>query len=149
MGKVFQGRSRRTFWKHLGTVSIQKQNYFYRTVIQLKIGKKLIERLMKLLQIFAIPAWSPDLNPIENIFNRIREKSTEDAIVSQIKRRNFKEFSASIKRAFAEFPVEEMVKTIDSIQKRMKLVAMSFGKITKYWYWGFTSISEKAFLVCF
>lgn len=52
--------------------------------------------------------------------------------MSQIKRKNFKEFPASIKRAFAEFPVEEMVKTIDSIQKRMKLVATSCGKIIKY-----------------
>ena len=84
------------------------------------------------MHIFAIPASSPDLSPIENIFNRIREKSTEDAIMSQIKRKNFKEFPASIKRAFAEFPVEEMVKTIDSIQKRMKLVATSCGKIIKY-----------------
>ena len=56
-------------------------------------------------KVFAIPARSPDVNPIEDIFNGIREKLTEDAITHQIKRENFEEFSARVKRTFAEFPV--------------------------------------------
>ena len=43
-------------------------------------------------KVFAIPARSLDVNPIENIFNRIREKLTEDAITHQIKRENLKSF---------------------------------------------------------
>ena len=68
------------------------------------------------------------MSPIENIFNRIREKLTEDAITHQIKRGNFEEFSACVKRTFAEFPVEEMDKIIDSMQKRMKLITKNCGK---------------------
>ena len=62
------------------------------------------------------------MNPIENICYIIREKLTEDAITHQIKRKNFEEFSVRVKETFAEFPVEEMDKTIDSMQKRMKLI---------------------------
>ena len=83
-------------------------------------------------KVFAIPARSPDVNPIENIFNRIREKLTEDAITHQIKRENFEEFSARVKRTFVEFPVEEMDKTIASTQKQMKLITKNCGKRVKY-----------------
>ena len=50
---------------------------------------------------FTIPARSPGVNPIKNIFNGIREKLTQDAITHQIKRENFEEFSACAKRTFA------------------------------------------------
>ena len=79
-------------------------------------------------KVSAIPARSPNMNPTENIFNRIREKLTEDAITHQIKRENFEEFSAHVKRPFAEFPVEKMDKIIDSMQKQMKLITKSCGK---------------------
>ena len=92
-------------------------------------------------KVFAIPDWSPGVNHIENIFNRICEKLTEDSITHQNKRKNFEEFSARVKRTFAEFPVEKMDKTIDTTQKRMKLTTKSCGKRIKYWYPGFTSIS--------
>ena len=82
-------------------------------------------------KVFAIPAPSPDMNPIENIFNRIREKLTEDTITHQNKRENFEEFSVRVKRTFAEFPVEEMDKTIDNMQKRMKLITRSCVKRIK------------------
>ena len=55
------------------------------------------------------------MNPIENIFNRVHEKLTEDAITHQLKEENFEEFSAGVKRTLAEFPVEEMGQTIDSM----------------------------------
>ena len=83
-------------------------------------------------KVFAIPARSLDVNPIENIFNRIRKKLAEDAITHQIKRENFEEFSTRVKRTFEEFPVEEMEKTIDSMQKRMRLITKNCGKRIKY-----------------
>ena len=83
-------------------------------------------------KVFAIPARSLDVNPIENIFNRIRKKLAEDAITHQIKRENFEEFSIRVKRTFEEFPVEEMEKTIDSMQKRMRLITKNCGKRIKY-----------------
>ena len=78
-------------------------------------------------KVFATPARSPEVNAIKNIFNRIRENLIEDPIMNRIKRENFKEFSAQVKRTFAEFPVEGMVKTIDSMQKRIKPIPRSCG----------------------
>ena len=50
--------------------------------IQFKIGKKANRAFDAIgCKLFAIP----EVNPIENIFNRIREKLTEDAITHQIK----------------------------------------------------------------
>ena len=83
-------------------------------------------------KLIAIPTRSSDMTPIENIFNRIREKLTEDAITHQIKRENFEKFSVRVKRRFAEFLVEKMDKTIDIMQKRMKLIARSRGKKIQY-----------------
>ena len=83
-------------------------------------------------KVFAMPGRSPDVNPIEITCNRIREKLTEDVITHQIKREDFEEFSARVKRNFAESPVKEMDKTIDSMQKRMKLITKSCNKRIKY-----------------
>ena len=83
-------------------------------------------------KVFAIPCRSPDVNPIKKEFNRIRQKLTEDAITLQIKRENFEEFSACVKRTFAEFPVEKMDKTIGSMQKQIKLIAKNCGERIKY-----------------
>ena len=83
MGKVFPKQSRKTFQKHLGTVLIPKANYIYRMAIQFKIGKKANRAFDAIgCKLFAVPAQSPEVNPI---FNRIREKLTEDAITHQIK----------------------------------------------------------------
>ena len=83
-------------------------------------------------KVFAMPGRSLDVNPIEITCNRIGEKLTEDVITHQIKREDFEEFSARVKRNFAESPVKEMDKTIDSMQKRMKLITKSCNKRIKY-----------------
>ena len=45
---------------------------------------------------------------------------------------NKKEFSTRVKRTFAEFPVEEIDKAIDSMQKGTKLITKNCGKRIKY-----------------
>ena len=63
-------------------------------------------------KIFAIPARSPGVNPIENIFNRICENLTEDAITHQIKRENFVEYSVCVKRTFESFQLRKWTKLL-------------------------------------
>ena len=103
MGKVFPKQSRKTLQKHLGTVLIPKTNYFYRMAIQFKIGKKANRAFDAIgCKLFAIPTQSPEVNPIENIFNRIREKLTEDAITHQIKQeRVFYSCKKNFRRVFS------------------------------------------------
>ena len=106
--KVVKKDSPKAFWD-----SINSQNkLFLQDGEPIKIAKKLIERLMRLVafdaivcKVFAIPARSTDVNPIENIFNQNHEKLTEDAITYQIKRKNFEDFPARVERTFTEFPV--------------------------------------------
>ena len=49
-------------------------------------------------------------------------------ITHQIKQENFEEFSARVKRTFAEFPAKVMEKTIDIMQRGMKLITNSCRK---------------------
>lgn len=67
-----------------------------------------------------MPAWPPDINPFENVFNRILKELAQDVIEHPIKHERF-ELSVHVKKNFAEFPAREKDKTIDSILKQIKL----------------------------
>ena len=54
---------------------------------------------------FSIPARSPDLNRIENIFHIVKKKLHQDALEMKIEREDFDEFSARIKRTLESVPV--------------------------------------------
>ena len=47
---------------------------------------------------FAIPACSPDLNPIENMFHLVRANLKKDALTKEIKKRHFWNFQVAYKR---------------------------------------------------
>ena len=68
---------------------------------------------------------SPDLNLIENMFHLIRKKVHEDALVNEINKETFEQFSQRVKKIIKEFSVEIIDKTIESMNKRFK-------KIIKY-----------------
>ena len=83
-------------------------------------------------QMFAIPARSPDLNPIENMFHLIRKKLHEDALVNEIKKETFEQFAQRVKMTIKEFSVEIIDKTIESMNKRIKKILTTRGERTKY-----------------
>ena len=62
---------------------------------------------------FSIPARSPDVNRIENVFNYARKKLHEESLNSNITFENFEEYSARVKKALV--PVEYINKTIESM----------------------------------
>ena len=64
---------------------------------------------------FAIPARSPDLNPIENLFHLVSKQLETDALDMEITRENFEQFSARVKKTMKHFPIT----TIDNIIKSM------------------------------
>ena len=47
-------------------------------------------------KLLKIPAGSPDVNPIENVFNLVKEKVKQDTIDLKIKKETFTEFQRSI-----------------------------------------------------
>ena len=68
----------------------------------------------------SIPVRSPDINPIENLFNLVHNKLEEDALINNITREDFETFSTRVKETIKTFPVEIIVKTIESMNRRMK-----------------------------
>ena len=83
-------------------------------------------------RLFKIPARSPDLNPIENIFHLIGKYLKRDAINKNIEHETYEEFSKRARQAVLNFPVEVIDKTIESMPKRVAKVIESKGQRTKY-----------------
>lgn len=81
---------------------------------------------------FTIPARSPDLNPIENIFHLVKRKLHDDACDRNITKENFNQFSARVKETIEQVPVDIIDKTIKSMTKRIPLIIKLKGQRTKY-----------------
>ena len=83
-------------------------------------------------RLFHIPARSPDLNPIENIFHLIGNKLKRDALDKNITKETFQSFSTRVKRTVLSFPSDVIDKTIASMPKRINMVIKNGGHRTKY-----------------
>lgn len=83
-------------------------------------------------QCFRIPARSPDLNPIENIFHLVRKQLSDDALRLEIKKESYQMFCKRVARTIKEFPMDVIDKTIESMERRIGLVIKGRGDRTKY-----------------
>ena len=83
-------------------------------------------------KIFAIPARSPDVNPIENIFNLVRQMIRQEALDKEITSETFDEFSDRVYNILDSFPKNLIDSTIESMPKRMKEILKGKGHRTKY-----------------
>ena len=61
---------------------------------------------------FAIPARSPDLNPIENIFHLIRKELRKEALDFRITQETYAQFCKRVAKKIRSFPVDTINKTI-------------------------------------
>ena len=84
------------------------------------------------VKVFKIPARSPDLNPIENLFNTIKKRLRQQALDKQIEQETFEEFSARVKETLLNFPPDDIDKIIDSMDKRVDSIIRTGGYRTKY-----------------
>ena len=83
-------------------------------------------------QKFTIPARSPDLNPIENIFNIVKQKIRQDAIKKNIVFESWDSFCERVKLTIETTPNAVIDKTIESMKKRIDLIIKRKGERTKY-----------------
>lgn len=83
-------------------------------------------------KLLSIPARSPDLNPIENLFHLIKRQLNSDAIVRDIKRETFQEFSARVKFTILHFDNNVIDKIIESMSNRIEMVVNRKGKRIRY-----------------
>ena len=81
---------------------------------------------------FSIPARSPDLNVIENMFNQIRPILRKEAIEQQITCESMQAFTQRITRALGRFSVTRINNLIDSYPKRIDHVIFGKGNRIKY-----------------
>ena len=81
---------------------------------------------------FPIPARSPDINLIENMFNNVRKKLREDATEHHIEHESYKEFCNRVKTTLLYFSRDVIDSTVESLPKQMKLIMEGKGHFTKY-----------------
>lgn len=83
-------------------------------------------------KLLPIPPRSPDLNPIENIFHIVRTQLADDAIKNNIENETFEQFSERARGCMLNFSVAVIDRTIDSMQRRMHILAKNNGERLKY-----------------
>ena len=80
---------------------------------------------------FNIPAWSPDMSLIENMFNYVRTELREGSLNRNITFENFEEYSARVKKTLLSVPVEYINKTIKPMDNRLSMLVKKVGKRIK------------------
>lgn len=82
--------------------------------------------------VMSIPARSPDLNPIENIFGQVSTILENQAVERDITNETFKEFSARVKDTLLKFDKDSINKVIESMPKRINDVIRAKGQRINY-----------------
>ena len=80
---------------------------------------------------FSIPAWSPDMSLIENMFNYVRTELREGSLNRNMTFENFEEYSARVKKTLLSVPVEYINKTIEPMDNRLSMLVKKVGKRIK------------------
>ena len=83
-------------------------------------------------KLFKIPARSPDVNPIENLFHLISRTLKQQAIENNITRETFTEFSARVKSIMENFSISTINNLIGSMDKRVHMILKSNGNRIRY-----------------
>ena len=79
-----------------------------------------------------IPARSPDLNPIENVFHIVKKTLNEEALNSKIIRESFDEFKERVLRCLDSIDQDFIDRAIDSLPKRITNIISCKGERLKY-----------------
>ena len=80
----------------------------------------------------SIPARSPDLNPIENMFHIVKAHLTQQAIQQNIEVETKDEFQQRVLSTLQNFSPHIINKTIESMEKRLRLIVACKGNRLKY-----------------
>ena len=84
------------------------------------------------IRLFSIPPRSPDLNPIENLFNQVRRTIKEDSLQRQLERESRAQFVTRVCGLLLNFNPTRIDNLIKSMPKRIELVKKSKGLRIKY-----------------
>ena len=77
---------------------------------------------------FTIPARSPHLNPIENVFHNVKKQLQDDALSKRITKETYSQFFAQVKTTLLNYSSEIIDRTIISTYGRIDLVIKTKGQ---------------------
>lgn len=83
-------------------------------------------------QIMTIPARSPDINPIENIFHLVSRDLRQNAISRRLSRESFQDFEDRIISTIRGVSTDIIDRTIASTHRRLQSIVRRKGERTKY-----------------
>ena len=81
---------------------------------------------------FSISRRSPDMNPIEIVFNRVKDSLHHKAIERQITFEDAEKYAARVKRTLENTDISYIRKTIESMESRMLKITSVKRKRIKY-----------------
>ena len=84
------------------------------------------------IRLFKIPARSPDINCIENLFHAMRKAIQQEAVDRRIMKETFRQFQLRCARSIRMFDPVLIDKVVDSMAKRIDLVIERRGQRIKY-----------------
>ncbi|CAB3978201.1 Transposable element Tcb1 transposase [Paramuricea clavata] len=94
------------------------------------VARKALKSIKASMQV--IPARSPDLNPIENLFHIVRKKIEAEILQKNVIYQSWDEFVERVKFNIWSVSQEYVDKTIASMPRRIKDIVKHKGKRTKY-----------------
>ena len=130
-GAYFADFIKRNFINMFGAADKDHVNYFLQDGDRSQNSKAAKEAMKRVkAEVFHIPAKSPDLNPIENIFHLTNKELRKTS--KQIKTESREEFVLRIRRALHSVPLATIDKTILSMDRRIEMVIQARGERIKY-----------------
>ena len=84
------------------------------------------------VRVFNIPPRSPDCNPIENVFNVVKQQLHQQALEREIVHEDFETFSNRVKQTLRNVSVSYIDKTIDTMNECMAMIIKRRRRRTKY-----------------
>lgn len=130
-GAYFADFVQRNFVNMFGAADKDNARYFVQDGDPSQNSRVAKEALRKVkAEIFPIPARSPDLNPIENVFHLANKRLHHTSKYIDFENRD--EFVHRIKAALHSIPVETIDKTIESMDKRIGMILTGKGERIKY-----------------
>jgi transposase len=130
-GAYFADFVKRNFINMFGAADKDHVKYFVQDGDRSQNSKAAKEAMKRVkAEIFHIPAKSPDLNPIENVFHLTNKDLRQSS--KTITRESREEFLFRIRRALYGIPIQTIDKTIASMDRRIGMVIKARGERIKY-----------------
>lgn len=130
-GAYFADFVKRNFINMFGAADKDHVKYFLQDGDRSQNSKAAKEAMKRVkAEVFHIPAKSPDLNPIENLFHLANKELRKSS--KTISRETREEFLLRIRRTLHSIPIQTIDKTIDSMDKRIGMIIKARGQRIKY-----------------